>query len=312
MASITIIPTATSNHTNSTSTIVSLSLSSSTKNYAAQTPQSPSVTGLLVVGVSVPILIALLVVLIITMIVLLWNHRRKSAKQKQTSEHHDGSYSTLNRGSSQAQIASGSANLYEQIQLSPSTGQTDIIPTAEGDNTSRNSTSQPDIHHIYSSIDIEQSQPSLNRPTQQVTALKQSEEDNTMDGPTYAVVEKSRERNKEQMNEDDSGKEGPPVPPYNPLNHSILKQEAQSATLRTDPKRQGEEDLEEMYAIVNEKPKMGEEETAPPPIPPHPVEELYTAIKKNPTAEAVDDKIGTAISMKDNEAYGMASTPVYL
>ena len=115
------------------------------------------------------------------------------------------------------------------------------------------------------------------------------------------------------MNEDDSGNEGPPVPPYNPLNHSIANQEAQSATVRTDPKQlqQGQEALEEMYAIVNKNPRKGEEEIAPPPIPPHSFEEpLYTctAAEKNPTAEAaaVNDKTGIAINMKANEAYGRA------
>ena len=275
----------------------------------AEKMSQPSSTTSLVVGLSTPILIALLVMLIIIIILLFWYHWRKSTKQKQNSEHQDGSYSTHNRGSNQAQIASASANLYEQIQLSPSSDQTEIIPTAKDENTSRNSILQPDIHHIYSSVDMEQSQPTPHQPTQQVIVPKQYEEDNILEGPTYAVVEKSRKRKKEQMNEDDSGNESPPVPPYNPLNHSIAKQEA-NATARTDPKQQVQEALEEMYAIVNKKPKMGEEETAPPPIPPHPVEELYTVVKKNPTTEAVDDKIGTAISMKDNEAYGMASMPV--
>ena len=307
---MTITPTFTHNTLNrpiAPTNNISLNPSSSVTSPANPRTLQPS-TIALVAGI---LLIAILAVLIISSIVLLWNCQRKSRAKLELQ---GGLYSTVYRGRNQPQVsilpAAASANVYEQVHLNPSSGQTDIIPTAEGETTSRSSTSQPqpDFHPIYSSVDIEQSQP-LHQATQPVIVSRQSVEENISEGHTYAVVEKGRKRNQEQLKEDDSGDEGPPVPPYNPLNLSITSEEA-SAIVTTDSRQQGQETLEEIYANINKRPKMGEEEIAPPPIPPHSIEELYTAVKKNPTAEAVDDKAGVAISMKYNEAYRMASMPV--
>ena len=49
-----------------------------------------------------------------------------------------------------------------------------------------------------------------------------------------------------------------------------------------DQQRQNQVNLEEMYAVVNKKPKKkgDKEQEAAPPIPEHTIEALYTAVQK--------------------------------
>ena len=75
------------------------------------------------------------IVLIITVVLLTWSYKRRSAKHKLNV---DDTYSTLNRGSRQTQqqtTQQDSAELYDQIHLSPSTGQTEFIPKPQSENT---------------------------------------------------------------------------------------------------------------------------------------------------------------------------------
>ena len=87
------------------------------------------------IGISTAILLILSSALIITAVVLIRNYRRRSAKQELNN---DALYSRLNRGSkAQVQPQSTQQNsnrLYDQIHLSPSTGQTEFIPKPQSEN----------------------------------------------------------------------------------------------------------------------------------------------------------------------------------
>ena len=76
------------------------------------------------------------IVLIITVVALIWSYKRRSAKKHEL--HDDSSYSTLNRRTGQVQLQSmqqNSAELYDQIHLSPSTGQNEFILKPQSENT---------------------------------------------------------------------------------------------------------------------------------------------------------------------------------
>ena len=70
--------------------------------------------------------------LIITVVVVIWNYKRRSAK------HTNSSYSTLSRGTGQQtqpqSIQQNSAGLYDQIHLSPFSGQNEFISKPESAN----------------------------------------------------------------------------------------------------------------------------------------------------------------------------------
>ena len=86
---------------------------------------------IIAIGVSIAMLLILSTTLIITVVVLLWSYKRRLAKQKMT----DNTYSTLNRRTRQLQsIQCDSTELYDQIHLSPSTGQTEFIPKPQSEN----------------------------------------------------------------------------------------------------------------------------------------------------------------------------------
>ena len=103
------------------------------QDYKSETQSPPnSATRIIAIGVSIALLLILSTILVITVILLIWSYKRRSAKQKLCTY---SSYSTLSRGSGlQTQTRStreNSSELYDQIHLSPSTGQTEYIPKSE-------------------------------------------------------------------------------------------------------------------------------------------------------------------------------------
>ena len=139
------------------------------QNYAMN---SASVLPVLI-GIGVAILIVLTAIVVITLVLL---YLRKSTKPTAKSDY-DNSYSTLCRGDTQ-QLQSHSqqtpTDLYDQIYLSPSTGQAEVISNAEIENI--NSLS---LHHTD------------NLPN---TEKEQSRQSNVSvsEQPTYAAVKKNR------------------------------------------------------------------------------------------------------------------------
>ena len=257
--------------------------------------QSKSIT---TIAVSIAILLALSVALIITVVVLTWGYRRKIAKQKLYTD----TYSTL-RSETGQQIQSqhlqhNSAELYDQIHLSPFTGQTEYIPKDENANTNnqsatRQQNSQPT--HLTAGEGIAEHSSTLSAINQATTSQKlpQNAYESTWSSeqPTYAAIDTSKKKFKKQKKKEDPkhevGEKGPPVNPY-------VWHEVSSVSVQDNATKQEIDTfrtIEEMYTAVKKKPKgcepKGEEET--PPIPPHTVEELYTAVQKKPKSRSNAD-----------------------
>ena len=240
--------------------------------------------GITAIGVSIAILLILSISLIIAVVLLIWSYKRRSAKQ---NHYTDSSYSTLRRGSGQ-QIQpwsiQDSAQLYDQIQLSPSTGQTEFIPKSESTNINNSSTTLQNSHPTYSITgnDKVKHSSALNAANQGKTSQKTHEI--TCEQLTYATIDKSKKNIfKKQMKEESKHKaaeKGSPVSPY--------RHEVPSASMHEEKKKAEEQEIcsshavEELYTAVKKKSKgsqpKDEEET--PPIPSHTGEELCTAVEK--------------------------------
>ena len=141
---------------------------------------------LLTTGLVLSTIIVLTVILIVTITLALLF--RKSAQQK---IEFDNSYSTVCRGTTkklQPQSHHNSNDLYDQIQLSPLTGQTEVISRAETENINSDSQHQP-------TSDTEKQKEAILQCTS--LTLKQMEvEKSTPEQLNYAVVHNKQKRNK--------------------------------------------------------------------------------------------------------------------
>jgi hypothetical protein len=231
-------------------------------------------------------LLILSTTLIITATVLTWSYKRRSSKEVNNCS----PYSTLNRRVGQPQpLQQDSAELYDQIHLSPSTGQTEYISneTANESQISQNS------HHTYSTAgeaDIAEHSSALNAAKATTSQLSsQKPHESTSEQLTYAAVDTSKEKLKKKEDPKcKAAEKGPPVVPYAgpsaSTRENITKQEINSPHT-----------IEPLYTAVEKKPKVGKpkgEEETPPIPPPHTVEELYTAVQKKPkNAECNKDEV---------------------
>ena len=271
-----------------------------------------SFKGITAIGVSIAILLILSTALITTVVLLIWSYKRRSAKQNT-----DSSYSTLSRGTGPWQqiqpqsIQHNSAELYDQIHLSPSTGQTEFIPKNEIENVNN-----PTHHHPTHSTS-EHSVPLNAAPQNDSQLAPQNADWSSSEQPTYATVDKTKKKQlqiqtkKGDAKHNTAEKKGPPVSPYSREACSSADREAYAtgkedpimitqksienmyASIDKDQKKENEvweinppATAEELYTAVNKKPK-DEEKT--PPIPPYTVEELYTAVEKKPKGKADED-----------------------
>ena len=266
------------------------------------TVQSKSGTGnqIIAFGVSIAILLVISTTIIITIAILVCSYKKRAAKQKLYT---DSSYSTLSRGSVQhvqpQSIQHDSTQLYDQVHLSPSTGQTEFVPKNESANINNPSTTPQNSHPTHSTTGDDRAEHSLalNIMYQAIAPLipLQKTCKSTSEQLTYAAVNKSKKKKfRKQIKKEESkhkaAEKGPPVSPY--------KHEVPSASIH-EKKEKGEEQeicpshaVEELYTAVKKKPKgsvpKDEEET--PPIPPHTVEELYTAVEKKPKSIADENR----------------------
>jgi hypothetical protein len=238
-------------------------------------------TNIVAIGVSIVMLLILSAVLIITTTVLIWRYKRISSKQTQKNS---SPYSTLNRRAGQPQpLQQDSAELYDQIHLSPSTGQTEYIPneTANVSQISKNS------HPTYSTADeadIAEHSSALNTAKATTSQLSsQKAHESTSEQPTYAAVDTSKMK-KLKKNDDMKCKaagKGPPVAKYAGTSASAQEIKENITKLEINSPHT----IEELYTAVEKKQKIGEpkgEQETPPTPPPHTVEELYTAVQKKP------------------------------
>ena len=255
-----------------------------------------SKTVITAIGVSTVILLILSSILIITVVVLIWSYKRRSAKKELYT---DNLYSTFSRGSGQQihsqSVQQDSAQLYDQIHLSPSTGQTEFIPKSESTNINNSSTTLQNSHPTYSTTgnDRVKHSSALNAANQGTTS--QNTHEITCEQPTYAAIDKSKKNKfKKQTKTEESkhkaAEKGSPVSPY--------RHEVPSASMHKEKEKAEEQEIcpsqtvEELYTAVKKKPKVSEpkDEEETPSIPPHTVEELYTAVEKKPKSIADKNK----------------------
>ena len=235
---------------------------------------APVVTILIGVGVAIP-----LVLLVIVVVVLLY--LRKSSQPKSKPDYND-SYSTLRRGDNQQlqphpQQPPLDTDLYDQIQLSPSTGQSEMVSTTEIENINIPSSQQPRV--------------SPNTDTDQGNKISGEDNVSTSEQPTYVAVKIKQKKSKHLK-----GKNFPKTASSLEKNkeeimlHSAIKVKKRETTPTSVDTT---ESLEALYSIVQKKPKADrdKEEKIPPP-PPYSVEELYTAVNKNAKGSAMEVEDG--------------------
>ena len=123
--------------------------------------QSNNFTEIIATAVSMTILS---IVLIITLVAIIWSYKRRSAKKCELYD--DSSYSTLNRRPGQVQLHSiqqNSAELYDQIHLSPFTGQTEFITKPQSENINNpfynSHPTNPDTENSMASVESQANSP---------------------------------------------------------------------------------------------------------------------------------------------------------
>ena len=264
-------------------------------------------------------MILLLTVIAAIVLVLM----RKSTHKRKVD--YDSSYSTLCRESGQqmqSQSLHTSNDLYDQIQLSPSTGQAEFISRNETANTNNPPPHQTE-YGIHPSVDKDKPKSAKLKITAS-TISTQDEDKSTSEQQTYAVVNKKKKHKteietvncKSQNTAAVSQNEG--VTEQNAVEHGNYLQESQDspdtttqfpsqtiyspqALYTTDKKKPKDRQkapvilpytTEELYTAVKKKPHArttGDDEEAPQ-IPPHTIEELYTAVQKKPKDRVTVDE----------------------
>ena len=281
-----------------------------TENLAEDNNNNLLLPAWITIGVASAILTALVTIVVIITLAL---YLRKSLQQKTEC---DNSYSVLRREATQQlqpQSLHTPNDLYDHIQLSPSTGQAEFISKTESDNINN-----PSPHHhqcsIHYSVDTEQPKSAAMQITDRSSKNIQSHKiEITIDHPTYAVVKKKKERKKEKepvhcppktsaatsltfTKQDTTHKliHSQPVKNVAKVDQPILcNQEIQDNIITTQIPLQTSESPEELYTAVRKKTKesTAQNEEKPPPIPPQRVEQLYTAVNKNTQPTTVNDEV---------------------
>ena len=264
-----------------TSSVMIRSMNTPPSKTEAKMLTEQSKTVITAIGVSTVILLILSSALIITVVVLIWSYKRRSAKKQLYT---DNSYSTLSRGSGQQiqpqSVQQDSAQLYDQIHLSPSTGQTEFIHKFESANINNPSTTPQNSNPTHSTANA-----SMQKKKGTVEKQKSCPSDTIEE--LYTAVKK-----KPKGSEPKDEEETPPIPPHTveelytvvqkkPKSNADENKEAPSQTVLQNT-------AEDFYTAVMKKPKGGSTDgtEAAPPSPPHTVEELYTAVIK----ESAGDK----------------------
>ena len=202
-------------------------------------------------------------------------------------------------------------DLYDQLHLSPSTGQAEFMFKTETTNKN-NSSPHHDQHSINPCVDTEQPKSS----THPVKSISADKDRSTLEQPTYAVVDKKKKHIKEKEtvhypSESYSARnqsltrhktaKGKHLPNDN-TTQKCTQKAAKTNKLRCHQQNIQEtamDSLEEMYTAVRKKAKEFESATiatfeeAAHTIPLHTVEELYTDVLKKPKASCrkTDDEV---------------------
>ena len=218
-------------------------------------------------------------------------------KSTQNKIDYDSSYSTLCRESGQqmqSQSLHTTNDLYDQIQLSPSTGQAEFISRNETANTNNPPPHQTE-YGIHPSVDKDKPKSAKLKITAS-TISTQEEDKSTSEQPTYAVVNKKKKQKREKESVHCQSKDIASVHQYegvteqNAVEHGNYLQDSPDTT--TQFPSQTIDSPEKLYTAVKKKPHFstaGDDEEAPQ-IPPHTIEELYTAVQKKPKASVTVDE----------------------
>ena len=277
----------------------------------------------LALWIAVGIVIAILVVLtcMATIAIVLF---LKKSSQKESEYAYDDSYSTLCREPKkqlQPQSLNTPNDLYDRIELSPSTGQAEFVLKTETDNTN-NASPLHGQRNIYPSVDTEQPKSSA---MQKIVANSQNilsrQNESMFEQPTYAVVNKKEKNIKKKApvhcslgksvaanssSTKQTSAEGiEDLPSRNTVDQENLSIQ-QNATKENQKKlnqdlpdtateclTQTSESPEELYTAVRKKTKVStaQNEKQPPPTPPQGVEELYTAVNKKTSPTTANDEV---------------------
>jgi hypothetical protein len=234
------------------------------------------------IGIGVAILIVVTAIVVVVTLALLYLQKKFSLPKPKSD--YDDSYSTLCRGETkqlQPHSQQPPTDLYDQIQLSPSTGQAEV--------TSKQNINIPSSHQPKVSPNIGKDQCNTT-----------SEQDNvsTSEQPRCAAIKKKQKKKKHMKRREfpknasagEKEMEGTVL-----CSHSALDTKKNQIKQRgaTPISVHSTESPEALYSAVKKKPKANrdKEEKVPPP-PPHSIEELYTAVKKNVQGSAMEEEEG--------------------
>ena len=274
---------------------------------------------IIAIGVSTTILLILSSALVITAAVLIINYRRRSAKQ---DFHTDALYSTLNRGSEQQvqhqYMQQNSNDLYDQIHLSPSTGQTEFIPKPQSESINNSHPINSDTENSMNGVSVESE---VNSPPATYAAIDNSKRKKVKKCDTkHTAAEKCTEkvsptkgvshtkgvytegkdnsikRNQKPLDgmhtsdyqdrdKVNNEHESNPTPSIEELYTAVKKKPKGSSVVAN------EQAAEDLYTAVMKKPKKGSvNDEVVPSIPPHTIEELYTAVNKKPKGNTMENE----------------------
>ena len=260
---------------------------------------------IIAIGVSTAMLLILSSALVITAAVLIRNYRRRSAKQ---DFHTDALYSTLNRGSEQQvqhqYMQQNSNDLYDQIHLSPSTGQTEFIPKPQSESINNSHPINPDTENSMNHVSVESE---VNSPPATYAAIDNSKRKKVKKydtkhtaaekytekvSPTKGVYTEGNQKPLDGMHTSDyqdrnkvnKEHESNPTPSVEELYTAVKKKPKGSSVVAN------EQAAEDLYTAVMKKPKKGSvNDEVVPSIPPHTIEELYTAVNKKSNGNTMED-----------------------
>ena len=240
----------------SNSSFITTNFISHTKMKFPTNSQAPSTFPL---APTVSAIIIVILLTLATMLGIVLVYKRKCFQQKANID--GDSYSTLCRESArqpQPQLHHTTLDVYNQIQLSPSTGQAELIPGTEIENIHCISQHK---HNKTSNVDTEQPQ-NLDKGT-------------VLEQPNYVIPNKNQKKKKLLQTK---GMESTYC-----IQTNVSEKERENSSNETDQNSvKQRQALEELYTSIKKIPKgrVGGNEEEVPPIPPHTVEELYTAVQK--------------------------------
>ena len=235
----------------------------------------------ILIGIGILILLVLTALVAVALVLFF----RKSTQRKLDYD----SYSTLCRESIlkiQPQSLQASTELYDQIQLSPSTGQPEVISKSEIANTN-----SPSPRHIDSTADKNKPKSATAKSNTTISNLLPFDVDKSpppQEQPTYTVVNKQKRAKVSVESQNTAVKNNTQgsLSAYEveQSNQKEQRQEEKETAIQTS--LHAFESPEELYTAVkiNSKGTAIKASKEPPPITPYTVEEMYTTSNKKPKA----------------------------